>query len=186
MARGLGTPVLEWVANILQSLDSKSFETNQTCQCCVCMSHASNQLQQQTLPSMGYLPSCIPSQYSTFLTERHSGIKNISKDKSQEKTTLEKTLTGLPDSPYICADKDRLLKIYLTPDTMLPTGRWNRDGAWKVAEGGMRRQWEKQQVISVYTINTKNESQTSGNTGHTVNYVSSKFLSFQCRWELVP
>lgn len=136
------------------------------------MSHASNQLQQQILPSMGYLPSCIPSRYRLFLTEMHSGTKDISKDKGQEKTTLEKTLTDFPDSRYICADNDRLLTICLIPDSMLPTGRWNRDGACKVAEGRMRRQWEKQQVISIYMINTKNESQTSGNTCHTVNYGS--------------
>lgn len=62
--------------------------------------------------------------------------KNISKDKGQEKTTLEKTLTDLPDSPYICADEDHFLKLYVMPDTMLPTGRWHRDG---------REKWQREE-----------------------------------------
>ena len=64
-----------------------------------------------------------------------SGIKNISKDESQKKATLEKTLTDLQDFCYLCADKDHLFNISLIPDTMLATGRWNRSGAWKVVEG---------------------------------------------------
>lgn len=105
-----------------------------------------------------------------------SGIKNISKEKDPKKITLEETLTALQDSCYICAAEGHLLKIYVILDTKLATRRWTRDGAWKGPEGGMRRQWEKQHIILMHVLSTKDDNRTSENTHHTKNYGTVKVL----------